>query len=150
MFTTERYPHRSARSMWVYRSLLSPVQARPRKRRPNRKRYKGASRHHREIFFCELGVGPGCMRCWSIETKLFTKIRQSSHIPARPRKGLDQLHASFSRPGGNLTGALAACAEASPPLVTITAREAWDQLFEQLQAFRCGDLDYSNRLQYRG
>src|SRR5262249_10729092 len=24
--------------------------------------------------------------------KLFTKIRQSSHIPARPRKGLDQLH----------------------------------------------------------
>jgi hypothetical protein len=48
-------PHRSARSMWVYRSLLSPVQARPRKRRPNRKRYKGASRHRRaRLFFARM------------------------------------------------------------------------------------------------
>src|SRR5262245_60449546 len=43
--------------MWVYRSLLSPVQARPRKRRPNRKRYKGASRHRRARLFWEVGVG---------------------------------------------------------------------------------------------
>ena len=44
----------ASRSMWVYRSLLSPVQARPRKRRP---RYSGASRHRRaRLFFCEVGV----------------------------------------------------------------------------------------------